>query len=234
MFCVFNFTESVCVSGSGEWTAVQEAVAVAGVRWQVWSGGNTPALHRLFAHVLLEKGGQQSSELPHSWTRQQEVQRRVPAWGQTHQQNRRQGRHLPQQGHRRLSAHTGPRRGECHVRWRQSGRQLMPHSVYGRSCWVNMRGHNIDKLKCIIRQPANCENQRWTNQQSGSLLVAPVGGQSATAAVEVRDDEATVDGDTEERGHVIEQERRDQEEQPLVSAHWPRATLIEVNVGDLG
>ena len=72
-----------------------------------------------------------------------------------------------------------------------------------------MRGHNIDKLKCIIRQPANCKNQHWTNQQSGGLLVAPVGGQSAPAAVEVRDDEATVEGDTEERGHVIEQERRD-------------------------
>lgn len=52
--------------------------------------------------------------------------------------------------------------------------------------------------------------------------------------MEVRDDEATVDGDTEEGGHVINQEGWNQEEQPLVSAHRPRATTIKVDVGDLG
>lgn len=60
--------------------------------------------------------------------------------------------------------------------------------------------------KCIIRQPAYCKNQCWSNQQSGSFLVAPVSGQSAPAAMEVTDDEATVDSNTEERGHVINQE----------------------------
>lgn len=97
-----------------------------------------------------------------------------------------------------------------------------------------MRGHNIDKLKCVVRQPANGKNQRRTNQQGGRLLVAPVCSQGAPAAVEVRDDEATVDGNTEEGTHVIHQESRNQEEQPLVSAHRPRATPVKVDVGDLG
>lgn len=97
-----------------------------------------------------------------------------------------------------------------------------------------MRGHDIDKLKCVIWQPAYCKNQRRSDQQSGGFLVASASGQRAPAAMKVSDDEAAVNGDTEERGHVINQESRNQEGQPLVSAHFPRATHIEVDVRDLG
>lgn len=97
-----------------------------------------------------------------------------------------------------------------------------------------MRGHDIDKLKRVIRQPANCEDQRRANEQSCGFLVAPVSCQRAPAAPQVRNDEATVDGNAEERRHVINQEGGNQEEQPLVTAHRPRATLVKVDVGDLG
>lgn len=96
-----------------------------------------------------------------------------------------------------------------------------------------MRGQNIDKLKCIVWQPANCKNQSWTNEQRSSVLVASVGGQRAPAAMEVRDDKAAVNGDAEERGHIVNQKGRNQEVEPLVLANGPHATTTEVNVGDL-
>lgn len=52
--------------------------------------------------------------------------------------------------------------------------------------------------------------------------------------MQVRDDEAAVDGDAEEGAHVVEEEGRDQEEEPLVPAHRPRAATVKVNVGNLG
>lgn len=52
------------------------------------------------------------------------------------------------------------------------------------------------------------------------------------AAPELGDDEATVEGDAEKRGHVAKQESRNQEGQPLLPAHQPRATHIKVYVGD--
>lgn len=51
--------------------------------------------------------------------------------------------------------------------------------------------------------------------------------------MEVRDDKAAVNGDAEERGHIVNQKGRNQEVEPLVLANGPRATTTEVNVGDL-
>lgn len=104
----------------------------------------------------------------------------------------------------------------------------------GKSYRADVRGHNIDKLQSVIRQPANREHHCGADQQSRGLLVASVGGQRAPAASQLGDDEAAVDGDAEEGRHVINQEGRDQEEEPLVTAHRPRAALVKVDVGDLG
>lgn len=66
-----------------------------------------------------------------------------------------------------------------------------------------------------------------------SSAVAFLLRQRAPAAMEVRDDKAAVNGDAEERGHIVNQKGRNQEVEPLVLANGPRATTTEVNIGDL-
>lgn len=95
-------------------------------------------------------------------------------------------------------------------------------------------GRDIDKLECIIWQPADGKHDGGGDEQSGRFLVAAVSSQGRPAAPEVGDDEATVDGNAEQRGHVVNQESGNQEEEPLVAAHRPRTPHIEVYVGDFG
>lgn len=95
-------------------------------------------------------------------------------------------------------------------------------------------GRDIDKLERVIRQPADGKHNGGGDEQSGRFLVAAVSSQGRPAAPEVGDDEAAVDGDAEQRGHVVNQERRNQKEQPLVPAHRPRTPHIKVYVGDFG
>lgn len=95
-------------------------------------------------------------------------------------------------------------------------------------------GRDIDKLERIVRQPADRKHDGRGEEQGGGFLVAAISGQGAPAAPEVGDDEAAVDGDAEQRGHVVNQESGYQEEQPLVPPHRPRATHIKVYVGDFG
>lgn len=95
-------------------------------------------------------------------------------------------------------------------------------------------GHDIDKLERVIRQPADGEHHGGGDEQSRGFLVAAVSSQGGPAAPEVGDDEAAVDGDAEQRGHVVDQESGDQEEEPLVPAHRPRAAHVKLYVGDLG
>lgn len=101
-------------------------------------------------------------------------------------------------------------------------------------CRAKLVGHDIDKLQCIIRQPADCKHNGGGDEQSSGFFVAAVSSQGRPAAPEVGDDEATVDGDAEQRGHVVNQESRNQEEQPLVAAHRPRTPHVKVDVGDFG
>lgn len=115
-------------------------------------------------------------------------------------------------------------------RWSKVEDSLAPSRLMGKAAEVTW-GDNT--LTNSIWQPANCKNQSWTNEQRSSFLVASVGGQRAPAAMEVRDDKAAVNGDAEERGHIVNQKGRNQEVEPLVLANGPRATTTEVNVGDL-
>lgn len=95
-------------------------------------------------------------------------------------------------------------------------------------------GHDIDELECVVRQPADRKHNSGGDEQSRGFLVAAVSSQGPPAAPEVGDDEATVDGDAEQRGHVVDQESGYQEEQPLVPADRPRTAHIKVYVGDFG
>lgn len=168
---------------------------------------------------------QQSTELTHSRARQQEVQRRVPTRRQTNQQNGRQRGHLPQQRDTALTD------GQC----RRGGRPSTAFKIAVReSHRANVRGHDVDELHGVIRQPADGEDHGGADQQGSGLLVAPVGGQRDPAAPQLGDDEAAVDGDAEQWRHVVNQEGRYQEEEPLVTANQPSAALVKVDVGDFG
>lgn len=96
-----------------------------------------------------------------------------------------------------------------------------------------MRRENIDKLKRVIQQPANCENQGGADEKGCSFLIASVSNQGAPTAVEVGDDEATVDSDAQQGGYIVDQEGRDKEEQPLLPTNRPCAANVKVDVGDL-
>lgn len=179
----------------------------------------------------MDEGRQHSSELAHGRARQQEVERRVPAGSQADQQDGHQGGHLPPQGHARV-CRSGRRRAQARRR-RRRGRVLSKSAERERHR-AELMGHDIDKLERVIRQPADGEHHGGGDEQRRGLLVAPVGGQRGPAAPQVGDDEAAVDGDAEQRGHVVDQEGRDQEEEPLAPAHRPGAAHVKVDVGDFG